>query len=72
MRIPWKTNVSRLTQVEQGLDGRYSAFGVVNGRMFVADGETLEEAQTERQVLKDSIFIRSMCDDMEELLEVMA
>lgn len=47
--------MTAMNQVERGSDGRYSAYGIINGRPFVADAETLEEAQNERQELKQVI-----------------
>lgn len=47
--------MTAMNQVERGSDGRYSAYGIINGRPFVADAETLEEAQSERQELKQVI-----------------
>lgn len=44
-----------LADVERTTDNRYSAYGIIAGRPFVADGETVEEAQNERQVLKAEV-----------------
>lgn len=46
---------NRLEQITRDKGGRYSAFGVVNGRRFVVDELTIEEAQHERQSLKFEI-----------------
>lgn len=45
-----------IEQIQRDADGRYSAFGRIGGRLFIADGETLEEAQCERQVLREEIW----------------
>lgn len=44
-----------LEQIIRGNDERYSAFGIVLGRAFIADADTLEEVQTYRQDLKREI-----------------
>lgn len=49
---------AKMEPIIQGLDNRYTAFGCYNGRPFVADGETLEEAQENRQDLKDQVIIK--------------
>lgn len=47
------------TDIVRGSDNIYSAYGKVNGRPFVAYGETLEEAQTCRQELKGEVMEKS-------------
>jgi len=42
-----------MDKIIQGKDFRYTAFGRYCGRPFIADGESLAEAQEGRQTLKD-------------------
>ena len=54
-----------LDQIVKDTDNRYSAFGIIDGRRFIADAETLEDVQMYRQELKDEIksreFARPSC-----------
>lgn len=55
MNIFKTPELENLTRLE---DNRYSAFGKINGRPFVADADTWEEAQALRQELKDEVLSR--------------